>query len=259
MLKTFGTPLFLGISKLFLIFTGQQCKFNASRNPMCGRFSLTTEEKRLNEFFELSGGTAPYVPRYNGAPTQNLAVITAAAPGRLQYFRWGLIPGWSKTFPRDNPLINARAESVAEKPLFRQAFKQRRCLVPADGFYEWAHSGIKQAYRFVYADGLPFAMAGLWDEWMPGTGEPVRSFTILTTTPNKLMEPIHNRMPVILEKETFRLWLNGGDPGELLSLLKPYPEDQMKAYRVSAKVNSVKAEGPELILPVEDRDLFSFP
>lgn len=224
---------------------------------MCGRFSLTTEEQRLNEFFRLAGGTEPYVPRYNGASTQNLAVITAMEPHRLQYFRWGLVPFWSKELPKSTPVINARAESLEEKPLFRQPFKKRRCLIPADGFYEWARTGKKQPYRFVMADNSPFAMAGLWDEWTHAPGKSIRSFAIITTSPNKLMEPIHNRMPVILQKETYIEWLNGDDEKSLLEMLKPFPESKMRVYKVNEKVNSVKSEGPELIKPMTEQGLFS--
>ncbi len=224
---------------------------------MCGRFSLTTEEQRLNEFFRLAGGSASYVPRYNGAPTQNLAVITAKEPRMLQYFRWGLVPSWTKEIPRSTPVINARAETLSEKPVFRHALKSKRCLVPADGFYEWVHNGKKQPFRFVMADESPFAMAGLWENWKGRGSELIQSFAIITTVPNKLMEPIHNRMPVILPKEAYDEWLNGDNGKSLLEMLKPFPDSSMKVYMVSDKVNSVKAEGPELIKPLIEHDLFS--
>lgn len=224
---------------------------------MCGRFSLTTEEQQLNEFFRLAGGSEPYVPRYNGAPTQNMAVITASEPHRLQNFRWGLVPFWSKELPRSTPVINARAESLTEKPMFRQAFIKRRCLIPADGFYEWSRNGGKQPFRFVMSDAKPFAMAGLWDEWTHEPGKVIRSFAIITTGPNALMEPIHNRMPVILPKEAYDEWLNGDNENNVIEMLKPFPESLMKVYQVSDKVNSVKAEGPELIKPLTQTDLFS--
>jgi putative SOS response-associated peptidase YedK len=224
---------------------------------MCGRFSLTTEEQRLNDFFRLAGGSEPYVPRYNGAPTQNMAVITASEPHRLQYFRWGLVPYWSKEVSRSTPVINARAESLDEKPIFRQPFKKRRCLVPADGFYEWVHTGKKQPFRFQMKDNSPFAMAGIWEQWSHEPGKTLYSFAIITTSPNKLMEPIHNRMPVILPKDDYDAWLNSSDENELQEMLKPYPDSRMKAYKVSDMVNSVKAEGPELLKPLEEADLFS--
>lgn len=224
---------------------------------MCGRFSLTTKESQLNEFFRLAGGDEPYVPRYNGAPTQKLAVITGDRPGHLQWFRWGLIPFWSKELPRTSPVINARAESIDQKPMFRKLISGRRCLVPADGFYEWPKGGPKLPYRFVMADQSLFAMAGLWDGWKSPDGELIHSFTIITTTANKLMEPIHDRMPVILEKEQYDAWLNAADTEYVKTMLKPLQAEKMKAYRVSPKVNSAAAEGPDLILPYEQNDLFS--
>lgn len=224
---------------------------------MCGRFSLTTEEQRLNDFFKLAGGAEPYVPRYNGAPTQNLSVITAEEPLRLQRFRWGLIPSWTKEIPRSTPVINARAESITEKASFRQALKSRRCLVPADGFYEWVHSGRKQPFRFVMADNSPFAMAGLWEYWKGRGSDLIRSFTIITTGPNSLMEPIHNRMPVILNPKDYEEWLFSDETESLKTLLMPYPSKKMRMYKVSEAVNSVKAEGPELITPLLENDLFS--
>jgi len=226
---------------------------------MCGRFSLTTEEQRLNEFFRLAGGEEPYVPRYNGAPTQNLAVITGDEPSKLRYFRWGLIPFWAKELPRSSPVINARAESLGEKPMFRRLIAGQRCLVPADGFYEWVRAGKKQPFRFVMADGSPFAMAGLWDAWKSPEGSVIRSFTIITTGANELMEPIHDRMPVILEKEHHEAWMRETDEKLLQKLLRPLPGSKMQVYKVSDLVNKVSAEGPELIRPVGQHDLFSLP
>ena len=224
---------------------------------MCGRFSLTTEEQRLNEFFNLAGGKSPYVPRYNGAPTQQLAVITDQLPGQLQYFRWGLIPYWSKVVPRNMPLINARAEGITLKPVFRQVFQSKRCLVPADGFYEWVRRGKKVPYRITLADKSPFAMAGLWDIWKGENNQELGSFTIITTAANELMAPIHDRMPVILNQKASELWLGSTESDKLQSLLQPFPSDRMKAFRVSEQVNSVKNEGPELLEPVSGHDLFS--
>ncbi|HPG32618.1 MAG TPA: SOS response-associated peptidase [Lentimicrobium sp.] len=230
--------------------------FSEKKKIMCGRFSLTTEEQQLNKFFKLSGGTEPYVPRYNGAPTQQMAIIAAEEVLRLQYFRWGLIPSWTKEIPRSTPVINARAETLSEKASFRQALKSRRCLVPADGFYEWTHSGKKQPYRFVMDDESPFAMAGIWEYWKGKGSELIRSFAIITTTPNELMEPVHNRMPVILKPENYEEWLFSHQLANVQSLLVPYPSKKMKKYKVSDLVNSVKSEGPLLIKPAEQPDLF---
>jgi len=222
---------------------------------MCGRFSLTTDEQQLNMFFELSGGNAPYVPRYNGAPTQLLPVITSEQPRRLQLFRWGLIPSWSKEVNRI-PLINAKSETIEEKPSFNRAFKSRRCLVPADGFYEWVHSGRKLPYRFTLKDESLFAFAGIWDCWRNQSGETVNSFAILTTEANEVMQEVHDRMPVILEKPHFDSWLGNTDERQLKPLLKPIESAKMKKYRVPESVNKATAEGPELIVPCEPMEFF---
>ena len=155
------------------------------------------------------------------------------------------------------PLINARAEGITIKPVFRQVFQSKRCLVPADGFYEWVRRGTKIPYRFTLTDESPFAMAGLWDVWKDENNEEIGSFTIITTAANELMAPIHDRMPVILDKEASQLWLGPTESGQLQSLLKPFPSGKMKVFRVSELVNSVKNEGPELLEPVIEHDLFS--
>lgn len=222
---------------------------------MCGRFSLTADEQQINMFFELSGGSAPYVPRYNGAPTQLLPVITNNDPKKLQLFRWGLIPRWSKEIAKV-PLINARSETLDQKPSFEKVFKEKRCLVPADGFYEWVHSGKKLPYRFMLQNESLFAFAGLWDCWRSPSGELINSFAILTTEANEMMEPIHDRMPVILEKNQFGPWLHENDEKQLKPMLKPFPSDKMKRYRVPETVNKASAEGPELIIECEPLDLF---
>ncbi len=223
---------------------------------MCGRFSLTSDEQQINMFFELAGGNAPYVPRYNGAPTQQLPVITSEKPLRLQLFRWGLIPRWAKEMSK-MPLINARSETLEEKPSFKTVFRERRCLVPADGFYEWVHSGKKYPYRFTLKDESLFAFAGIWDCWKKPTGEMINSFAILTTDANETMHLIHDRMPVILEKENYNTWLGNNSTEELKSLLKPFPSEKMKKYRVPETVNKTTAEGPELIVECEPMDFFN--
>ncbi|MFA6949657.1 MAG: SOS response-associated peptidase [Lentimicrobiaceae bacterium] len=222
---------------------------------MCGRFSLTSQEQEINLFFGLSGGNAPYIPRYNGAPTQLLPVITRDEPKRLQLFRWGLIPHWAKEVPRV-PLINARSETLDQKISFKSAFHERRCLVPADGFYEWLHTGNKLPYRFMMADNSLFAFAGLWETWNNPNGESINSFTILTTGANEIMKPIHDRMPVILDKGNINTWLNQDNDRDLKMLLKPYASNKMKKYRVSKEVNKATAEGPELIAACEPLEFF---
>lgn len=222
---------------------------------MCGRFSLTVDEQQLNMFFELAGGSAPYVPRYNGAPTQLLPVITSETPRKLQFFRWGLIPSWFKDVPKI-PLINAKSETIDEKSSFKTAIKERRCLVPADGFYEWVHSGRKLPYRFTLADESLFAFAGIWETWKDKNGEKINSFAILTTDANEITRPVHDRMPVILSKEHHDTWLNSNDELAVKSLLKPYPSGEMRKYRVPETVNKATSEGPELIIECEPLDLF---
>jgi putative SOS response-associated peptidase YedK len=219
---------------------------------MCGRFSLTANEAELNLRFELAGGDAPYVPRYNGAPTQMLAVITGENPHKLSYHRWGLIPPWAKDISIGNKMINARAETITEKASFRTPLFSKRCLVPSDGFYEWQQDAGKQPYRiFVKANPI-FSMAGLWERWKSPEGIVIESFNIITTEANSFMKPIHNRMPVILKQGDEKTWLGSKDSSEILSLLKPYSSEEMDAYPVSKLVNSPKNEGPK-VLEKEER------
>jgi len=213
---------------------------------MCGRFSLTANEAELNLRFELEGGDAPYVPRYNGAPTQMLAVITGENPHKLSYYRWGLIPPWAKDISIGNKMINSRAETITEKPSFRIPLYNKRCLVPADGFYEWQQDIGKQPYRIFVKSNPVFAMAGLWERWKSPEGEIINSFSIITTEANSFMTPIHNRMPVILKPEDEKTWLSSKNPVEILSLLKQYPSEEMEAYPVPKLVNSPRNNGPEV-------------
>ena len=214
---------------------------------MCGRFSLTVNEAELNDFFETSGGEAPYVARYNCAPTQMLAVITNEKPRQLSYFKWGLIPGWAKDPSIGNKMINARAETITEKPSYKNTLRTKRCLVPADAFYEWRQNGDKIPYRIFLKNRRLFAFAGLWDRWKAPDGNEISSFTIITTGANEFMQPIHNRMPVILRREHEKLWLGSNNADELLALLKPYSSEDMDAYPVSKLINSAKNDFPEVI------------
>lgn len=210
---------------------------------MCGRYSLSVQAEKIAEYFAVKD--VPQVPaRYNIAPTQQVATVslTDGQPHRqFQWMRWGLIPSWAKDIKIGARLINARAETVTEKPAFRTAFKRKRCLVIADGFYEWQKVGKqKQPYYFQMKDGSPFAFAGLWDSWQPPEGETIISCTLLTTAANEVLQPVHDRMPVILQPEAYTQWLDpqNKNPEELLPLLEPYPEAAMKAYPVSTLVNS---------------------
>lgn len=210
---------------------------------MCGRYSFAIEDALILERFGIRVRTAIYKASYNCAPTQNLAVIANDAPHTLKFFRWGLIPYWAKDQSIGSKLINARAETLTEKPSFKAAFRNRRCLVPATGFYEWVKPGIDRQFsastkktpvNFGLKTGAPFCFAGLWDRWVSGDGEIIHSFTIITTSPNELVEPIHNRMPVILSQEAEIRWLSPHPDPSLAELLKPFPAELMDMRMVPA-------------------------
>jgi putative SOS response-associated peptidase YedK len=220
---------------------------------MCGRFRLARKKEILGAAFDVDSALddLDWVPRYNVAPGQEIAVVRRDAnrPDRLlSTMRWGLIPSWAKEPSVGYKMINARSETVAAKPSFLEPLRSRRCLIPADGYYEWKREGKqKLPYCFTLADDSVFAFAGLWDRWRSSQGQFIESCTILTTTPNALTKGVHDRMPVILARDAYDLWL---DPGfkkleELRPLLKPYPADAMRRYRVSQRVNQVKNDDPE--------------
>jgi putative SOS response-associated peptidase YedK len=226
---------------------------------MCGRFALFMSNQDLAEAFNLDSDTVSTipesVPRYNVAPTQPVAAIRLSESGQreLTFFRWGLIPSWSKDINIGSRLINARSETVAEKPSFRAAFKRRRCLIPADGFYEWQkQNGGKQPMYIHPVDERPFAFAGLWEVWRDAEGSELQTCTILTTEPNELMAPIHNRMPVILEAADYDMWLHPDpDPEQGLHLLRPYAAEKMAAYPVSTFVNNPRNDSSQCIEPIQ--------
>lgn len=218
---------------------------------MCGRFTLRTPTNQLLLAFALDQGP-PLTPRFNIAPTQQIAGVRARADGgrELALFRWGLIPSWAKDEQIGNRTINARAESVAEKPSFRAAFQKRRCLILADGYYEWQKQGVAKQPFFIHrADDRPFAFAGLWERWQPMDRPAVESCTILTTEANEFTRPIHDRMPVILLPRDYDLWLDPAmkDRARLEPLLRPYPEADLAAMEISTKVNNPRNEGPDLL------------
>lgn len=248
---------------------------------MCGRYTLRTRGRAkpygvpasqlpwipllLSEF--LTTQRLPMLPRYNIAPTQTVPVLVsrqwAVGGGQREHeredgeegrrevalFQWGLVPSWST---ESSGLINARAETLEEKPSFAESFQRRRCLIPADGFYEWKRSGKwKQPYFFQLQDESQFAFAGIWDRWERNDLS-ITSCAIITTTPNELLAEIHDRMPVILTAEDQETWLrNDADPRELKALLAPYPADAMKSFPVSEKVNSALVDEPQLVEPIE--------
>jgi putative SOS response-associated peptidase YedK len=226
---------------------------------MCGRFERVTPIKVLATLFDCPAAPAETPTHYNVAPTQPVAVVRVirAAPDtgqrEMTVMRWGLIPSWADDPAIGNRLINARSETAADKPSFRAAFKQRRCLVPVDGFYEWKATPrikTKQPYLIRLKDGKPFALAGLWEAWTAPDGELVESFTILTTDANEMMRPIHDRMPVILAPEDYDRWLDKATtPEEVQALLRQYPAEGMESFPVSTLVNNPRNESPKCLEP----------
>ena len=219
---------------------------------MCGRYSLTTGMHGLDERFTFRGEGLSFEPRYNIAPTQSvLAVVNDGKSNRPEMMRWGLIPFWAKDVKISNRMINARSETVPTSSAFKRPFQKKRRLVIADGFYEWKKVRKQRIPMYVaLKGGEPFGFAGLWESWKSPDGEWIQSCTIITTTPNTLVEPIHDRMPVILPQEAEHIWLNPTieEPEVLTSLLIPFPGEAMEAYEVSPVVNSVRNEGPECIV-----------
>lgn len=220
---------------------------------MCGRFSFALDLDDLLAVFPEFRPPEQLQPRYNIAPTQPVPVVANDGQAQIAFFHWGLVPSWAKDPSLGNRMINARAETLAEKPAFRAAYRKRRCLILADGFYEWREEPGRQRKTPMYirmASGEPFAFAGLWEVWS-GQEPPLYSCTIITTTPNDLLAPIHDRMPVILPRSAYKLWLDPEDrlPSALQALLAPYPAAEMTAFPVSQQVNSPANDRPECILP----------
>jgi putative SOS response-associated peptidase YedK len=222
---------------------------------MCGRFTLTIDPNHLQEAFPWAVIPDDILPRYNIAPAQQVAVIPNTGNNTLAMYKWGLIPSWAKDPSIGDRMINARAETIAEKPSFRNAYRRRRCLVLADGFYEWKQNPdlkTKQPMFIHLKDSQPFAFAGLWESWKSPDGSEIRTCTIITTEPNSLMQTIHNRMPVMLPRDAYSEWLAVEDrqPSQLNHLLVPYPSAEMEAYPVSKMVNSPENEIASLIVPI---------
>jgi len=215
---------------------------------MCGRYSITTAPEALRRLFEYAN-LPNLEPRWNVAPTQPAPVVRQTGAGReLSLLRWGLIPAWAKDASIGARCINARADTVDAKPAFREAFRARRCLIPADGFFEWrAESHAKQPYRIVVNGGEPFAFAGLWERWQRA-GETIESFAIVTTEANDALQALHHRMPVILAPEDHARWL-GGSPAEAKALLRPLPSHMVTFYAVDPFVNNARNEGPRCAAP----------
>ncbi|MCL4490257.1 MAG: SOS response-associated peptidase [Chloroflexi bacterium] len=221
---------------------------------MCGRFTLSTDVIQLQKLFDIQQTRADLAPSYNVAPTHNVAVVVQRqGSNSLELMRWGLIPVWAKDTKMASKMINARAETITEKPSFKRLLKSQRCLVLADGFYEWREDAGKKAPMFIRLKSLEaFGFAGLYDTWKSPEGESITTCTIITTAANELMRKFHHRMPIILPKSAHPLWLDPArqDIDELVSLLQPYPANEMEAYPVSPLVNSPSHNVPECVLPV---------
>jgi putative SOS response-associated peptidase YedK len=230
---------------------------------MCGRFTLIADPEQIRQAFPWLTVPDGIQPHFNVAPTQPVAVVPNNGQNKLDFFVWGLIPSWAKDPEIGSRMINARAETLLEKPSFRTAFRRRRCLVLADGFYEWRTDQddpqnpgrkVKTPMYIRLRNGRPFAFAGLWEEWNSPDGSQILSCTIITTRPNALMSQIHNRMPVILPEASYPLWLahNEVDPAELAPLLQPYPVEEMSAMPVSRLVNNPANNLPDCVLPLAE-------
>ena len=221
---------------------------------MCGRFARKRSASIMAKDFGVQEITDELQPSFNIAPTHNVAVIVNKGTKKLVSMRWGLVPYWATDPTIGAKLINARAETLTTKHAFKEAFKRRRCLVLADGFFEWQTEGNNKIPLFIYLEsGRSFAFAGIYETWSPPLGDKLITCTIITTGPNELVRPVHDRMPVILPKGAEDLWLDPTieDHARLLDLLQPYPADEMSAHTVSKMVNSVKNDSPECIEPVE--------
>lgn len=227
---------------------------------MCGRYKLTVPFREIVRLYNLTN-SVNLRPRYNIAPTQDvLAIIydgaTKQRPGEM--FRWGLVPFWAKDIKIGYHLINAKAETITERPAYREAFKTRRCIIPADAFYEWQETGksLKQPYAIVMKDRSVFGFAGLWEKWTDeASGEVIRSCTIITTEPNALCAPIHNRMPVILDPANYAKWL-GEQPASndaLQAMLKPFPAERMACFKIGTRIGNVKYDEASLAEPLAGR------
>lgn len=219
---------------------------------MCGRFTLTAELIALVQHYGTATPVLEWKPRYNIAPAQPCLTIKQSKTGKIiTPMLWGLIPHWSKDKKSAYSMINARAETILEKPTFKPLFKSQRCLIPADGFFEWKSSPEgKTPFRIALKSGSIFSFAGLWDQWVDPQGISMETFTILTTQANPLVHQLHERMPVILKKEDERRWLDVHDEDILHTIIQPYPQNEMRLYQVSPLVNSWKNESPECIQPV---------
>lgn len=223
---------------------------------MCGRFTLSYKANELQLSLGLSEVPTQILPRYNIAPTQPIACVLDADSKKVEFLYWGLVPGWAKDISIGARLINARAETVHEKPSFRAAILRRRCLILADGFYEWKRSAGKNIppipFYFHFNNHEPFAFAGIWEIWHSPDGGELWSASIITTEANAVVKPIHDRMPVIFDKSTMWDWLTKQDKTDIKNMLKPYPNDGLKVYAVNRLVNNSKVDTKECLEPFQE-------
>ncbi len=221
---------------------------------MCGRFVTVIPYDELKQIFDLVETETRIEPRYNVAPTQQVAIVRSTGEHNvLTAMKWGLIPSWSKDASIASHTINARSETVAEKPSFRHAIKYNRCIIPISGFYEWSHLEGKKTPHYIYlADHTPMSLAGIWEHWKSPEGQELVTFSILTTTSNQLIQPLHDRMPVILQPEDYGLWVSKSmtNPQELTHLYQSYPAEKMALHEVPTLVNSPKFDSPACIVQV---------
>jgi putative SOS response-associated peptidase YedK len=222
---------------------------------MCGRFTLTANPETLQAAFPQFSVPQQMSPHFNIAPTQPIAVVPNTGENKVDFFVWGLIPFWAKDPAIGNRMINARSETLAEKPSFRTPYKRRRCLVLADGFFEWVvipGEKVKQPHYITLHDHQPFAIAGLWENWQSPDGSEIKSATLITTSPNSMMAKLHNRMPVIIDPKDYDRWLDPAErgPETLNDLLVPFASEKMVHYPVSRRVNSPVNDLPEVIIPL---------
>lgn len=225
---------------------------------MCGRYGRRADKQRIAEWFQTHNTNvfdeSTFAPSFNVAPQSMQPVVrldSESGSRELAIMRWGLVPFWSKDAKIAYSTINAKAETITSSPLYREAMKRRRCLVPADWFYEWQKidAKTKQPFAIGMKDNAPFAFAGLWETWKEKeTGRTLETYTVITTDPNELMQPLHNRMPVILRPQDYSRWLEPGEPSRLpIDLLRPFDADAMKAWKVSARVGNVRNNDPECV------------
>lgn len=219
---------------------------------MCGRFTIKTDEEGLKKRFQVDFGFATYHPVFNAAPGMNLPVIETGNPRMGRLFKWGLIPSWAKDAKIGFKTINARAETLLEKPSFRNLIARKRCAIPADQYYEWKKEGkVKIPYAIGLKNKSPFVMAGLYDSWKSPEGTVINSFTIITTKSNELTASVHERMPVILNEQEFSFWMEPEvRPSDIMDILHPYPSDEMHLFRVSTLINTVANQQAEVAEPL---------